>query len=165
MSGSGARQSRNLVPGQRVRSLALMCLAISCATDCDGGRSQEVDLAGMTIVYASDGQEHLPLIERYLVDGRQRVEDFFGSPFRKTFMVRIFPDRATLTEHWGLDWSGPYRYAVSGTLVAYIDEIFGRDVLNNLMTMSTQVEILDALGMSETELFANWGQHLLRGSG
>jgi hypothetical protein len=73
MSGPGARQSTNLVSGQRVRSLALMCPVISCVTDRDGGWSQEVDLAGMTIVYASDGQEHLPLIERYLVDGRQRM--------------------------------------------------------------------------------------------
>jgi hypothetical protein len=134
MSGPGARQSTNLVSGQRVRSLALMCPAISCVTDRDGGRSQEVDLAGMTIVYASDGQEHLPLIERYLVDGRQRVEDFFGSPFRMTFMVRIFPDRATRRSQ-------------------QLDD----DVNPSRDTRRT--------GNAETELFANWGQHLLRGSG
>jgi len=73
MSGSGTRELRDLFLGQRVLSLGLMCVAISCVTDRDGGRSQEADLAGMTIICASDGQEHLPLIERYLVDGRQRV--------------------------------------------------------------------------------------------
>ena len=71
----------------------LMCLVVSCATDRSDGRSQEDALAGMTITYVPEEQERLLLIERHLADGRQRVEVFFGGPFRETFSVRIFSNR------------------------------------------------------------------------
>jgi hypothetical protein len=53
-------------------------------------------------------------------------------------------------------WSGKYRYGVSGSLVAYIDTRWGRDVLLELMTMSTEDEILARLAISEHELLDVW---------
>ncbi len=53
-------------------------------------------------------------------------------------------------------WSGQYRYAISGSIVDYIDKNYGRDTLYDLMAATTQVEILDALGISEQQLLADW---------
>lgn len=53
-------------------------------------------------------------------------------------------------------WSGPYRYGVSGSLVAYVDGRIGRAGLVELLGATTQAEILDRLGMTEQELLAEW---------
>jgi hypothetical protein len=53
-------------------------------------------------------------------------------------------------------WSGPYRYGVSGSLVAFVDERVGRAGLVELLGATTQTEILDRLGMTESELLAAW---------
>ena len=53
-------------------------------------------------------------------------------------------------------WSGPYRYGVSGSLVAYVDDRIGRAGLAELLGATTQAEILDRLGMTEPELLAAW---------
>lgn len=60
-------------------------------------------------------------------------------------------------------WSGKYRYGVSGSLVAYVDARWGRYVLLELMTMSTEAEILERLGVEETELLGAWADWV-RGS-
>lgn len=53
-------------------------------------------------------------------------------------------------------WSGKYRYGVSGSLVAYIDQTFGRETLVNLLGATTEAEILGRLGTSEDALLADW---------
>lgn len=53
-------------------------------------------------------------------------------------------------------WSGSYRYGVSGSLVQYIDLTYGRDMTIRLVTATSEAEILDALGTSESELLSRW---------
>lgn len=53
-------------------------------------------------------------------------------------------------------WSGPHRYGVCGTLVLYLDELLGRERLFELLAATTEGEILEAAGLSEEELLAEW---------
>lgn len=53
-------------------------------------------------------------------------------------------------------WSGKYRYGVSGSLVAYIDDRFGRPKLVSLLDATTEAEILDRLSLTEEALLAGW---------
>ncbi len=59
-------------------------------------------------------------------------------------------------------WSGPYRYGVCGTLVAYVDATFGRDALREMLGMTREAELLGILGLTEEELLAGWREYVLR---
>ncbi|MEK6254937.1 MAG: basic secretory family protein, partial [Gemmatimonadales bacterium] len=43
-------------------------------------------------------------------------------------------------------WSGPYRYGVAGSLVAYVDEQWGRETLRAALEVTTQDQVLALLG-------------------
>jgi hypothetical protein len=53
-------------------------------------------------------------------------------------------------------WSGPYRYGVAGSLVAYIDDRWGRETLREALMATTEAELLALLGTSEVELLTGW---------
>lgn len=53
-------------------------------------------------------------------------------------------------------WSGKYRYGVSGSLVAYIDDRFGRAALTGLLDATSTQDILARLGLTEAALLADW---------
>lgn len=53
-------------------------------------------------------------------------------------------------------WSGEYRYGVSGSLVRFIDEQFGREMIVRMLPLTTEAEVLELLGWSEAELLENW---------
>jgi len=53
-------------------------------------------------------------------------------------------------------WSGPYRYGVAGSLADWVDRTWGRAVTVRLLTLTTQAEVLGALGVTEAELLARW---------
>ena len=53
-------------------------------------------------------------------------------------------------------WSGPYRYGVAGSLVAYVDDRWGRETLRAALEVTTQDELLTLLGTTETGLLADW---------
>lgn len=53
-------------------------------------------------------------------------------------------------------WSGPYRYGVAGSLVAFIDEHWGRDTLITALEITSQEEFRDVLGTTEDEFLADW---------
>jgi len=53
-------------------------------------------------------------------------------------------------------WSGRYRYAVCGSLAAFVDERLGREKLLGLLGATQEGEFLSALGMSEAELLEGW---------
>jgi hypothetical protein len=61
-------------------------------------------------------------------------------------------------------WTGKTRYAAAGTLVRFVDRRIGRAKLRALLPLSTNAEILAAIGMTEAELLAAW-QGALRESG
>lgn len=58
----------------------------------------------------------------------------------------------------GLDdaWTGPYRYGVSGSLVAFLVERVERGRLTTLLEATTRDQVLDVVGLSEEELLAEW---------
>ena len=62
-------------------------------------------------------------------------------------------------------WSGPYRYAVSGTLVRYVDATFGRATVRRLLSVTGQQELLTELGLSESELLLRWREFVLASQG
>lgn len=53
-------------------------------------------------------------------------------------------------------WSGQHRYAVAGSITDYIDKIYGRSVLYDLMSVTTEAAFLDKLGVSEQQLMDAW---------
>jgi hypothetical protein len=53
-------------------------------------------------------------------------------------------------------WSGPDRYAVAGSLVAYVEEIGGREVVTDLLDATSQQQILRRLGIEEDQLLREW---------
>lgn len=53
-------------------------------------------------------------------------------------------------------WSGRYRYGVSGSMVAWIDAVYGRTTVKELLEAVTQQEILEELGLTENEFLTRW---------
>lgn len=53
-------------------------------------------------------------------------------------------------------WTGPARYGVSGSLVAFVEQELGRARLTGLLGATSEDELLDALGLDEEELLARW---------
>jgi hypothetical protein len=53
-------------------------------------------------------------------------------------------------------WSGPYRYGVAGSLVAWIDDTRGREVVRAALAFTTWDEFEALLGMNEAEFLAAW---------
>ena len=60
-------------------------------------------------------------------------------------------------------WSGPYRYGVAGSLVAYIEERWGGDTLRAALDATTQDELLGLLEVTEADLLAGWERWVLGG--
>jgi hypothetical protein len=59
-------------------------------------------------------------------------------------------------------WSGPNRYGFSGSLVQYVAETHGSEILGRLLRATTESQILDALGTTEQSLLAGWKSWMLR---
>lgn len=60
-------------------------------------------------------------------------------------------------------WSGQHRYAIAGSMVDYIDKHYGRDVLYDLMRVTTEADFLDRLDVGEQELLSAWRIWVLAG--
>jgi hypothetical protein len=58
-------------------------------------------------------------------------------------------------------WSGPYRYGVAGSLAAFLDDQIGRTAFTELLTATTQAELLEPTGMSEQQFLAAWMKWVL----
>jgi hypothetical protein len=65
-------------------------------------------------------------------------------------------ERGLAPERLADAWSGRYRYAVSGSIVALIDREWGRRALIDLLGVTDQAAILARLGTTEPELLARW---------
>jgi len=53
-------------------------------------------------------------------------------------------------------WKGEHKYGLAGSIVKYIDEKFGREILVELITFPKVTQILDTLSISEKELINEW---------
>jgi len=62
----------------------------------------------------------------------------------------------------GLDnfWTGKLKYGLSGSVVMFIDNKYGRNKLKELLPLTNKLQILSALNTTETELINNWKKYL-----
>jgi hypothetical protein len=58
-------------------------------------------------------------------------------------------------------WSGPDRYGIAGSLVAWLEETRGRNTLLRMMRCGSNAEILAVAGCGEEELLDSWRRWLL----
>lgn len=63
----------------------------------------------------------------------------------------------------GLDrfWTGKLRYGLSGSVVAFIDEVYGRAALQNLLVFNSKSEIFAYLGITESKLLSDWRKYMI----
>ena len=59
-------------------------------------------------------------------------------------------------------WKGQHRYALSGSIVKYIDQAYGRKVLSELMLYSDVNDILSRLGLTEEGLIKAWRETIVK---
>lgn len=59
-------------------------------------------------------------------------------------------------------WAGKLKYGFSGSMVMFIDGKIGRDKLNELLIYNRKADLLNHLGMSETELLTEWESFILK---
>jgi hypothetical protein len=53
-------------------------------------------------------------------------------------------------------WSGRYRYGVSGSMVEFVDQRHGREIIRKLLAATTNAEALRILNTTETQFLADW---------
>ncbi len=59
-------------------------------------------------------------------------------------------------------WSGKNKYGSAGSLVRFIDKIYGRQKLYGLLAFSDSAEALNYLGISEEKLLQEWKNDLMK---
>lgn len=59
-------------------------------------------------------------------------------------------------------WTGKIRYALSGSVVMFIDKKYGRTKLRELLPLNKKTQILSALNTTEHELVEVWKNYLLK---
>ncbi len=57
-------------------------------------------------------------------------------------------------------WTGKLKYGLSGSVVMYIDQKYGRDKLKALLAFNKKADILNHLAVSEEDLLKNWKQYI-----
>ena len=60
-------------------------------------------------------------------------------------------------------WTGRYRYGVSGSMVEFIDQSWGRETIWRLLAVTKPDVALKLLGMTETQFLADWRHFVLAG--
>jgi hypothetical protein len=58
-------------------------------------------------------------------------------------------------------WTGKYRYSISGSLVGYIESIFGRQMIFELLECTDENSLLDRIGLSAQELLEEWEKFVI----
>jgi len=59
------------------------------------------------IIYVDRDKEIAVSLRQYIQQGQQKVERFFGQPFKSPFEVVVLPDRAAFDEYFRKRWSVP----------------------------------------------------------
>lgn len=70
--------------------------------------------------------------------------------------VKLALDKNEIPEELNRFWSGPLKYGLSGTVVMYLDQEYGRDRLNSLLQFSDIQDLTRMLAISEAELIEGW---------
>jgi hypothetical protein len=63
--------------------------------------------AEQQIICADQDKDVAASLKPYLHQGQQRVERYFGRPFKQAFEVEVFPDRAAFDEYFRRRWKIP----------------------------------------------------------
>ncbi len=66
-----------------------------------------VKFKNYTINYTDSDAGNFMTLKSYLDRGIDSVENFFGSPYPDVFSVFVYPNRASLDQHWQRDWGVP----------------------------------------------------------
>ncbi|HLP93807.1 MAG TPA: hypothetical protein VK168_07200 [Saprospiraceae bacterium] len=53
-------------------------------------------------------------------------------------------------------WTGKHKYGLSGSMVMYIDQTYGRQMLNQLLRVQTKTALLETLRCTESALLSAW---------
>ena len=53
-------------------------------------------------------------------------------------------------------WSGKLRYGLSGSVVRYIDQTYGRKMVLELLPLTTKTDVLKKLNLTEEQLLEKW---------
>ncbi|MBU9937586.1 MAG: hypothetical protein KTQ13_13105 [Ferruginibacter sp.] len=59
-------------------------------------------------------------------------------------------------------WTGKLRYALSGSVIMYIESKYGRAKLKEILPFNKKSGILQSLNITETELLANWADYITK---
>jgi hypothetical protein len=59
-------------------------------------------------------------------------------------------------------WKGKYKYGLAGSIVKYIDEVYGRDTLSKLLSKTSKEEVLHTLNTSEKDLLKKFNDTLVQ---
>jgi hypothetical protein len=63
--------------------------------------------AELRLIHAEQDKDAAASLKPYIEQGRQRVERFFGRPFKHPIQVEVFPDRAAFDEYFRKRWRVP----------------------------------------------------------
>ncbi len=88
----------------RAGMLAALLAAPPIAWGLDWQNRQHGDVA---LRFAAEDAPLADALASQVVQGRKTVADFFGAGFPATFDVRLFPDRAPLTDYWRVQAKDP----------------------------------------------------------
>ena len=58
-------------------------------------------------------------------------------------------------------WTGKLRYSLSGSLVMFIDDKYGRNTIKDLLKFNKIADILSALNTTEVQLLSDWKAYML----
>lgn len=67
----------------------------------------------------------------------------------------------TIPESIDQFWTGKLKYALSGTMVMYIDKKYGRSKIKDLLRFNEEQGILQTLGITEIKLLSGWKEYML----
>jgi hypothetical protein len=75
--------------------------------------------------------------------------------------VRAAVSEGRLPDSLDKFWSGPLRYGLSGSVVAWIDQCMGREKLMEFLVIKKKDQLLKMLGTSELDLLSSWRRAVL----
>jgi hypothetical protein len=94
---------------RRLALASMVCLAAACSTTEPEPQSVWSVIAegGITVEYQTVDQAIAPLILRWAIAGRQNDQSYFGEMLAAPFIVRLYPDRATMESEWRAIFNAP----------------------------------------------------------
>jgi hypothetical protein len=91
-----------------VVAIAAGCVRTSNTSQTAAGRNTPNEAsAEQRIIHAKQDKDMAASLQPYVQQGQQKVETFFGRPFKSAFEVEVLPDRAAFDEYFRKRWNVP----------------------------------------------------------